>query len=135
MACNFLANKIKRWFNENRGKNKNEFSFRFRWKESFLYMKHFQSLIRMLFLNVVSKLIKMWLIEVHLQSIYVRKILSHTVRITDFNAQNLTFMKKLSQIYSKCVAYLILKCHQVYGKYVMPRQSMQNFAWKVMVLV
>ena len=35
MACNFLANKIKRWFNEKGGKNEKEFSFRFRGKENF----------------------------------------------------------------------------------------------------
>ena len=106
MACNFLANKIKRWFNENGGKNEKEFSFRFRGKESFLYMKHFPSLIRMLFLNVVSKVIKKRLIEVHLQSIYLRKILSYTVRITDFNAQDLIFMKKTAtDLFKMCCVF------------------------------
>ena len=84
MAYNFLANKIKRWFNEKGVKNKKEFTFRFTGKENFLYMKHFPSLIRMLFLNVASKAVKKQLIEVHLQSIYLRKILSYTARITDF---------------------------------------------------
>ena len=84
MAYNFLTNKIKRWFNEKGVKNKKEFTFRFRGKENFLYMKHFPSLIRMLFLNVASKAVKKQLIEVHLQSIYLRKILSYTVHITDF---------------------------------------------------
>ena len=97
MACSFLANKIKRWFNENDGKNEKEFSFRFREKGSFLYMKHFPSLIRMLFLNVTSKAIKKRLMEVHLQSIYLCTILSYTVRITDFNAQELIFMKKTAK--------------------------------------
>ena len=106
MACNFLANKIKRWFNENGGKNEKEFSFRFRGKESFLYMKHFPSLIRMLFLNVASKVIKKRLIEVHLQSIYLRKILSYTVRITDFNAQDLIFMKKTAtDLFKMCCVF------------------------------
>ena len=106
MACNFLANKIKRWFNENGGKNKKEFSFRFRRKESFLYMKHFPSLVRMLFLNVASKVIKKRLIEVHLQSVYLRKILSYTVRITDFNEHYLIFMKKTAtNLFKMCCVF------------------------------
>ena len=55
IASNFLANKLKTWFNENGGKNEKELSFRLKRKESFLYMKHFPSLIRMLFLNVSVK--------------------------------------------------------------------------------
>ena len=128
MACNFLANMMKRWFNENGGKNEKEFSFRLRGKKNFLYMKHFPSVIRILFLNVTSKAIKKRLIEVYLQSIYLRKILSQTVRITVFNAQNLIFVKKTAKDYLKCVVFLIAKYHQVYGQYVMPHQSMQKFA-------
>ena len=64
-------------------------------------MEHFPSLIRMLFLNVTSKAIKKQLIEVHLPSIYLRKILSYTVRITDINSQNLIFLKKTAKDLSK----------------------------------
>ena len=60
----------------------------------------------MLFLNVVSKVINKRLIEVHLQSIYLRKILSHTVRITDFNAQDLIFMTKTAtDLFKTCCVF------------------------------
>ena len=69
-------------------------------------MKHFPSLIRMLFLNVASKLIKTQLIEVHLQSIYLRKILSYTVRITDFNVKDLIFIKKTAtDLFKMCCVF------------------------------
>ena len=55
IGCNFLATKIKRWFNDIGGKYEKEFAFRFRGKESFLYMKHFPSLIQNLFINVTNK--------------------------------------------------------------------------------
>ena len=97
MGCNFLATKIKRWFNDNGGKYEKEFAFTFRGKESFLYMKHFPSLIKMLFVNVTNKAIKKRLIEVHLQSVYLRKVLSYTVRITDFSVEDLNLMKKTAK--------------------------------------
>ena len=101
-----MANKIKRQFNENGGNNEKEFSFRFRGKEGFIYMEHFPSLIRMLFLNVTSKAIKKQLIEVHLPSIYLRKILSYTVRITDINPQNLIFWKKTAKdLFKMCCVF------------------------------
>ena len=97
MGCNFLATKIKRWFNDNGGKYEKEFVFRFRGKESFLYMKHFPSLVKMLFINVTNKAIKKWLIEVDLQSVYLRKLLSYTVHITDFSLEDLNLMKKTTK--------------------------------------
>ena len=69
-------------------------------------MEHFPSLIRMLFLNVTSKAIKKQLIEVHLPSIYLRKILSYTVRITDINPQNLIFWKKTAKdLFKMCCVF------------------------------
>ena len=106
MACNFLANKIKRWVNRNGGKNEKEFSLRFRGKESFLYMKNIPSLIRILFLNVTSRAIKKPFIEVHLQSTYLRTILPCTVRISDFNAQDLVFRNKTAEdLFRMCCAF------------------------------
>ena len=75
MGCDFLAAKIKRWFNNNGGKHEKEFAFRFRGKEGFLYMKHFPSLIKMLFINAAYKATKKRLIQVHLQSVYLQKLL------------------------------------------------------------
>ena len=60
-------------------------------------MKHFSCLIKMLFVNVTNKVIKKGLNEVHLQSVYIRKLLSYTVRITDFSLEDLNFMKKTAK--------------------------------------
>ena len=69
-------------------------------------MKHFPSLIRILFLKVTSKAIKKRLMEVHLQSICLCTILSYTVRITDFNARKLIFMKKTAKnLFKMCCVF------------------------------
>ena len=91
MGCNFLATKIKRWFNHNGGKYERICIW------GFMYLKHFPSLIKMLFVNVTNKAIKKRLIEVHLQSVYLRKVLSYTVRITDFSVEDLNLMKKTAK--------------------------------------
>ena len=108
-------------------------NFRFRGKESFLYMKHFPSLIRMLLSNVTSKAVKKRLIEVHLQSIYLRKILSYAVRITDFNTQNLIFMKKTAKgVFKICCVFDFKISPSLWTvQYVMPHQPCRNFPEKL----
>ena len=60
----------------------------------------------MLFLQVASKVIKKRLIEVHLQSIYLGKILSYTIRMTNFNVQDLIFMMKTTtDLFTKCCVF------------------------------
>ena len=66
MNCNFQANEVQRWFNENDGKQEKDFTFRLREKESLLYMKHIPSLIKMLISNILNTDIQKRLIEVHL---------------------------------------------------------------------
>ena len=97
MDYNFVATKIKWWFNDTGGKYEKEFSFRFRVEESFLYMKHFPSLIKMLSVNVTNNAIKKQLIEVYLQSVYLRKLLSYTERIRDINLEDLNLIKKTTK--------------------------------------
>ena len=102
MGCNFLANKIVRWFNDNGGKQDKEFTFRFRGKESLLYMRHFPDLIGMLLGQFKEKNIQSRLLEVHLQSIHLRELLSYSVRITDFNLECLSKMKETAKALFKC---------------------------------
>ena len=97
MNYNSLANKIQRWLNENGGKHEKEFTFRFRGKESFLYMKHFSSLIKILILNILSTDIQKRLIELHLQSTYFRQLLSYIVRVTNFDLDVLNLMKQIGK--------------------------------------
>ena len=118
MNYNSLANKIQRWLNENGGKHEKEFTFRFRGKESFLYMKHFSSLIKILILNILSTNIQKRLIEVHLQSTYFRQLLSYIVRVTNFDLDVLNLMKQIGKNYLNCAASVTIKYHQAYGPFV-----------------
>ena len=55
MNCNFLAEKIIAWFNENQNaKKQKDFAFRFRGKDSYNYFQNFPLLI----LNVIRKVNK-----------------------------------------------------------------------------
>ena len=118
MNYNSLANKIQRWLNENGEKHEKEFTFRFRGKESFLYMKHFSSLIKILILNILSTNIQKRLIEVHLQSTYFRQLLSYIVRVTNFDLDVLNLMKQIGKNYLNCAASVTIKYHQAYGPFV-----------------
>ena len=101
MSCNFLASKIKTWFNENCGKVEKHFSFRFRGKESFLYMKHFPALIKMILVNISNIQVKKHLHQLHYQSIQLREVLSYSVRIEEFNEQLLSDMKLRAKLLFK----------------------------------
>ena len=98
MNCNFLSKKIQRWFNDNTGKTDKDFTFRFRGKESLGYMKHFPELIELLVSNIKDDNVLKRLYEIHYQSIYLRKLLSYTVRITDFNEEDFFDMKNAANV-------------------------------------
>ena len=96
MNCNFLSKKIQRWFNDNCGKNEHDFAFRFRGKESFNFMQKFPELIMMIFTNVTQADLKYKLTQIHYQCILLRKLLSFSIRIVDFDE------KLLQKSYSLC---------------------------------
>ena len=85
MNCNFLSKKIQRWFNDNSGKTERDFAFRFRGKESFNFMQSFPELIMMIFTNVTQADLKQRLAQIHYQCILLRKLLSFSVRVVDFD--------------------------------------------------
>ena len=101
MNCNLLSKKIQRWFNDNTEKTDKDFTFRFRGKESLGYMKHFPRLIELLVSNIKDGNVLKRLYEIHYQSIYLRKLLSYTVRITDFNEEDLLDMKNVANVLFK----------------------------------
>lgn len=102
MNCNFLAKKLKTWYNENSGKGtEKDFSFRFRGKESFLYMKHFAGLILMILSNVKDEQVILRLHQIHFQSVHLRQLLSYSVRIEDFNEELLAHMNKVANLLFK----------------------------------
>ena len=91
-------------------------------------MKHFPCMIKMLFVNVTNKVIKKRLNEVHLQSVYIRKLLSYTVRITDFSLEDLNFMKKTAKDSFKICCMFDLKISpRVYGLSIMLPLFTQKF--------
>ena len=80
---NFLSEKIIRWYNENSGKIEKDFTFSFRGKESLMYLRNFPRLILMLFSNIADKNVLKRLLQVHYQSLDLRKLLSYSVGISD----------------------------------------------------
>ena len=81
MQCNMLARMMEKWYNENSGNTEKEFSFRFRGKESYLYLKHFPALCKMLFHKFSNDEVKVMVLSVLYQSICLRKVISLMVRI------------------------------------------------------
>ena len=101
ITCNFLANEIQKWFNENGGKQEKELTFMFSGKESFFYMKHFPNLIKMLISNILNTGIWKILIKVHLQSKYFCQLLPYTTGIRNFDLDDLNLMKKTGETFFK----------------------------------
>lgn len=106
MSCNFLAKKIKTWFNESCGKVEKDFTFRFRGKESFLYMKHFPSLIKMILSYTSNEQIRYRLHQIFFESLRLRQVLSYSVRIEDFDENMVLHMKKeANALFHACCFY------------------------------
>ena len=94
MFCNYLSNKIIRWYNEKCGKVEQEFSFRFRGKESKAYLHYFPELISMMMLHITPQNNSIYK-KLHLiyhASILIRRLVSYSVRIKSFDAKMLEEM-------------------------------------------
>jgi len=104
MNCNFLCTKLIQWYNESGGKLEGDFSFRFRG-----YLKHFPDLIQMMLVNLKNRNVAGRFHEVFYQSVHLRKIISYSVRIENFNQTILEDMKK------EC-AYLFKACCRLDSK-------------------
>ena len=96
MNCNFLAKKIRMWFNQSAKHDEKDFTFRFRGKESLSYMKHFPDLILMLLNHFTSAnhAVSKKLLIFHLQSKSLRIVLSLAVGIESFTKNDLEELKK-----------------------------------------
>jgi len=95
MHCNFLSKKLMK----NVSKTSEEFSFRFRGKENLSYFKHFPRLCLMMITNLTNNHVKE---QVFYCSILLRKIVSYTARIEDFNFEMLKQMAQNCVILFKC---------------------------------
>jgi len=101
MNCNFLSKKVQRWYNDSSGKVEKDFSFRFRGKESLAFLRNFPHLILLILHNIEKNDLKRRLHEIHYQCIHLRKLLSLSVRITDFNEDLLDEMFSTGSILFK----------------------------------
>ena len=81
-------------------------------KESFHYIRYFPFLIKMLLRETKEVKIKVKILEVHLQSIHLRNLLSYTVRISDFDLEDLRKMKHEAFYLFKCCCLFDSKISQ-----------------------
>ena len=106
MGCNYLSTKIVQWYNESSRNLETSLTFRFRGKESFAFLRHFTTLISMIVQNVSSEPVILHLHKIYIQFIYLRKVVSYTVRIEDFNSDILSDMEKCcAMLFRSCVAF------------------------------
>ena len=105
MNCNALGKKVIQWFNENKEANKErDFTFRFRGKESFNYLQSFPSLISWLKDKFKNPDACYRLMQIFYQSLYLRKIVSFSVRIEDIVLADTIEMEISGQKLFRCAA-------------------------------
>ena len=81
-----MYNKAKKWFNEIDGKRtEGNFNFRLKDKESISYLKKFPWLVAVLLNHLKSDAERRKIMEVHEQSILLRKMMSFAERLVNFN--------------------------------------------------
>ena len=97
MGAGELYSKIRKWFNEQKGKvHEGDLNFRFRGKESLAY--HFPALVCLMTENITDDIGKRKVMIVHEQSILLRRLISYSVRIENFNAGDLEQMKSCGRL-------------------------------------
>ena len=104
MGCSFLSTKVKQWFNEKGGKLDGEFTYRFRGKESFALLKNFPELVSLM-VNKVSAdpSIMSALHKIYFQMIQLRKVVSYSVRSSNFDEKALHEMEEACHLlYKAC---------------------------------
>ena len=106
MKLNKLAGKMVSWFNEtSRGVNR-DFKCRFTGQESNALLKYFPMLIAKFILLLEDANIKKRFLQNFYQLLHIRKLISYSVRIIDFNDSELEDMllsgKKLFKACCKC---------------------------------
>ena len=104
MDSKMMYNKAKKWFNEIDGKRtEGNFNFRFKGKESKAYLKKFPWLVALLLNHLKSDAERRKIIEVHDQSILLRKMLSFAVRLDNFNLDVHEEMKTVGrELFATC---------------------------------
>ena len=105
MGCTQLAKRLIKWYNESGGKLEGEFSYRFRGKESNVYLRKFPLLVQMMLqnLNTNATKVKSRINEIFYQSTLLRKVVSYSVRVVDFNKNILQkFESEASELFKAC---------------------------------
>jgi len=119
MGCNYLTKKVKQWFDESGGNLNAEFSFRFRGKESFAFLKHFPELIFKILNLLSSETSIIRLHQIFYQFTQLRKVVSFSVRVNDFDAKILEEMKSSCKQLLKLAVILKIPFRQVSGHCVL----------------
>lgn len=101
MQCNQLGKKMISWFNESSQKEK-EFGYRFRGRESFRFLQSFPSVIKVLRIKCSAKVNQNRLLEIFLQSVLLRKLVSLSVRIVNISHDDIAEMERIGRILFKC---------------------------------
>ena len=105
MGCYQLAKRLVKWYNETGGKLDSEFNYRFRGKESNIYLRKFQLLVQMMLqnLNAAPAKIIHRVHEVCYQSILLRKVVSYSVRVVNFDKKVLqNFENESYDLFKAC---------------------------------
>ncbi len=102
MHCNWLANKIIQWFNESFKKGDKDFKCRFRGKESLCYFKFFPEICKLMIGDMKNKEVITQVLEIFHCSLLLRKIVSLSVRIEQFDHVLLQEMKAHCKELFKC---------------------------------
>ena len=102
MGCNCLSKKVIQSYNESGGKLDGNFTFRFRGKESFAFLKQFPELIKMIISSLPStSTVILRLHRIYFQFIQLCRVISFSVRVTDFDEKLLCEMEKSCRLLFK----------------------------------
>ena len=105
MKLNLLSIKLISWFNDTK-RSSQDFKFRFRGEESFGFLTHFPTLFKFFlpFFEAINGK-SVFFMRLFRQLLCVRKLISYTVRLNNFNQEDLDNMFSVS---NKLIKYL---CH------------------------
>ena len=92
MKLNMLAMKMISWFNETNRFIERDFHFRFRGEESFSFLKYFPLLVSKFLPLVISNDCKTLLLQHFYEMLHIRKLISYSVRLSDFTESDLAIM-------------------------------------------
>ena len=104
MKLNLLSKKLVAWFNETKRTEK-DFSFRFRGEESYGFLKCFPTLFQFFlpYFEAKGESFPLPFMRLFRQLLCVRKLISYSVRVHNFNQEDLDNMMSASKVLKKYI--------------------------------